>query len=122
MATTIPVTMTSQHLGSNPQDFQWVDADSDGHFVPNSQGNIIVWVNNGRNEDVTMIVESPVPSEMGELVKPTFVFPKGLATPSPQFDSRRFTDPSTGMLSFTLSAVGSVQVAAVVVEKIYKES
>jgi hypothetical protein len=122
MATTIPVTYTTNHLGASPQDFVWTDADASGHLVPNSQGNVAIWINNGRNDDVTMTVTSPVRSEMGELVERTFVFPKGLATQSPQFDRRRFTNPSTGMLSFTLSAVGNVQVAAVVIEKIFKES
>ena len=71
---------------------------------------------------VTLTMESRVRSELGELVSRDFVFPKGYATQSPQFDSRRFTDPTTGMLSFTLSEVGSVQVAAVIIAKIFKES
>lgn len=122
MATTLPVTLNTQFLGDSPSDLEWVDADAAGHLVPNSQSNVVIWVNNGRNEDVTMTVESPVRSELGELITHELVFPKGYATQSPQFDRQRFTDPSTGMLSFTLSEVGSVQVAAVVIEKVFKES
>lgn len=100
-----------------------VAADITGHTVVNDAGREVeIWVDNASGSPLTMTVETARKSDFGTFPDKVITIPAAALVVLPTFAARRFTDVGTGKLSFTLSAVGSVTVAAVRAGQYFQEA
>jgi len=98
-------------------------ADITGHTVLNPAGaEVNIWVNNASASVLTMTVTTARDSNFGTFPDKTLSIQAASLVVLSQFSARRFTSPETGKLTFTLSAVTSVTVAAVTPGQYFQEA
>jgi hypothetical protein len=100
----------------------FVAASANGHTVDNPEGHETqLWfINSGAAITVTFV--SARKSNFGTFPNKAITIPGGSTVAIPTFSARRFSDPATGKLSFTLSSVAGVTLAALRLGQYFQEA
>lgn len=121
-----PLTVQSQlaliAAGTSPI---MTNADATGHTYRNVRGvedlEPEIYVENNTASAITLTMVSARQSNFGTFPNKVVTCAAASLTILPAFDVHRFTDPGTGLASFTLSVTANVRVAAVEPGRFYKE-
>lgn len=101
----------------------FVDADASGHTFANSGSSVAIWFDNSASGVAkTATFLNGRDSDFGDHPDWTFTIPANEIVKTPTWDARRFTNPATGLVTFTLSSVAGLKVAAVAQGTIYRNS
>ncbi len=108
-----------QSLG--PSGPLFVAADAAGHTFAND-GSVAIWVHNNTASAITLTMASARDSDFGPYPSREVEIAASTLFKTSTWNARRFTNPVTGLASFTLDVTSGVLVAAVSQQQIFKDS